>query len=67
MWAHLWTSVHSIQYWYWYKVRQRRRDLILGHSICHVASARLDNKRTVLLLWHPPLSAMKLWTNWIHT
>jgi len=49
MWAHLWTSVHSIQYWY--KVRKRRWDWILSQSICHVPSTWLDNKRRVILLW----------------
>jgi hypothetical protein len=57
MWAHLWTSVHSIQYWY--KVRQRRWDWILGQSICHVPSTWLDNKRTVLLPWQRSLNTFK--------
>jgi hypothetical protein len=64
-WAHLWTSVHSIQYRY--KVRQRRWDRILCHSICHVASTRLDNKCRVLLLWHRPLNTSKHWTTHIPT
>lgn len=64
-WAHLWTSVHSVQYRY--KIRQRRWDRILGHSICHVASTRLGNKCRVLLLWHRPLNTFKHWTTHIST